>query len=141
MLYAITLAGQWFAAVVRILCSYIVLALIALITGWPIPSNWIALAIGFAPLVVSLLALLLPPLIAPLDGRWWEISSGGRPPEQDEQRSIRPRDRASYANTTLSCASPGTGSSPKTPARTPPPTPKRCASTAACSKAPTRFPP
>ena len=88
VLYAITLAGQWFAAVVRVLCSYIVLALIALITGWPIPSNWIALAIGFGPLVISLLALLIPPLIAPIDGRWWEISSGGRPPEQDEQEAF-----------------------------------------------------
>jgi Zn-dependent protease with chaperone function len=88
MLYLITLAGQWFAAVVRVLCSYIVLALIALITGWPIPSNWIALAIGFGPLIVSLLALLVPPLIAPIDGRWWEISTGGRPPEQDEQEAF-----------------------------------------------------
>ena len=39
VLYAITLAGQLLAAFVRVLSSYIVLALIALITGWPIPSN------------------------------------------------------------------------------------------------------
>jgi hypothetical protein len=88
VLYAITLAGQWFAAVVRVLSAYIILALIALITGWPIPSSWIALGIGFGPLIVSLLALLIPPLIAPLDGRWWEISSRGRPPEQDEQEAF-----------------------------------------------------
>jgi Zn-dependent protease with chaperone function len=85
VLYAITLAGQALSAFVRVLSAYIVLALIALITGWPIPSNWIALAIGFGPLVISLLALICPPLILPIDGRWWEISSGGRPPEQDEQ--------------------------------------------------------
>jgi Zn-dependent protease with chaperone function len=88
VLYAITLAGQFFAALARVLVSFIVLALIALVTGWPIPSNWIALAIGFGPLIISLLALLVPPLIAPLDGHWWEISSGGRPPEQDEQEAF-----------------------------------------------------
>jgi Zn-dependent protease with chaperone function len=88
VLYVLTLAGQWFAAVVRVLCAYIVLALIALVTGWPIPSNWIALAIGFGPLIVSLLALIVPPLILPIDGRWWEISTGGRPPEQDEQEAF-----------------------------------------------------
>ena len=58
VLYLITLAGQWFAAVVRVLSSYIVLALIALITGWPIPSNWIASQSASVP-VVSLLALLV----------------------------------------------------------------------------------
>jgi Zn-dependent protease with chaperone function len=84
VLYAITLAGQWFAAVARWLIAYLTLEIIRLITGWPIPSNPIALAIAFIPLAVSLLALLLPPLVAPIEGRWWEISSGGRPPEQDE---------------------------------------------------------
>jgi Zn-dependent protease with chaperone function len=89
VLYTITLAGQWFAAVARTLILYIILALIALVTGWPIPSNTIALVIAFAPLAVSLLALICPPLILPIDGRWWEISSGGRPPEQDEQEAFQ----------------------------------------------------
>jgi Zn-dependent protease with chaperone function len=88
VLYTITLAGQLFAAFVRVLSAYIILALIALITGWPIPSNTLALVIGFAPLVLSLLALIIPPLILPIDGRWWEISSGGRPPEQDEHEAF-----------------------------------------------------
>jgi len=87
-LYAITLAGQWFAVFARWLILYLTLALIALITGWPIPANTIAVAIACAPLAVSLLALLCPPLIAPLDGRWWEISSGGRAPEPDEQEAF-----------------------------------------------------
>jgi len=88
VLYTITLAGQALSGFVRVLSAYIVLALIALITSWPIPSNPIALAIGFGPLVISLLALICPPLILPIDGRWWEISSGGRPPEQDEQEAF-----------------------------------------------------
>jgi Zn-dependent protease with chaperone function len=87
-LYAVTLAAQWFAAVARWLLAYIALELVKLITGWPIPSNQIALAFAFAPLVVSLLSVLCPPLIAPLDGRWWEISSGGRPPEDDEREAF-----------------------------------------------------
>lgn len=88
VLYAITLAGQAFAGFTRGLIAYIVLALIALITGWPIPSNTLATVIALAPLVVSLLALIIPPLILPIDGRWWEISSGGRPPEQDEREAF-----------------------------------------------------
>ena len=85
VLYAITLAGQLIAAFARALIADIVLSIIGWIMGWPIPVEPIALAIGFAPLAVSLLALLLPPLVAPIDGRWWEISTGGRPPEPDEQ--------------------------------------------------------
>lgn len=88
VLYTVTLAGQVLAAWVRGLIAYIVLALIALITGWAIPSNTLALAISVAPLAVSLLALICPPLILPIDGRWWEISSGGRPPEQDEREAF-----------------------------------------------------
>jgi Zn-dependent protease with chaperone function len=88
LLYALTFAGQWFAAFTRVVGSYIAIALIALITGWPIPSEALALTIGFGPLLISLLALLIPPLIAPVDGRWWEVSCGGRPPEQDEQEAF-----------------------------------------------------
>ena len=88
VLYAITLAGQWFSAVARWLIAYLTLEIIRLITGWPIPSTPIALAIAFIPLAVSILALLLAPLVAPIEGRWWEISAGGRPPEQDEHEAF-----------------------------------------------------
>ena len=64
------------------------LGIIGLVTSWPIPINAIALAVAFAPLVVSLLSVLCPPLIAPIDGRWWEMSTGGRPPEQDEREAF-----------------------------------------------------
>lgn len=84
-LYALSLAGQLFAAVARWLIVYLSLSLIGLITGWPIPAEPIALTIAFVPLGVSLLAVICPPLILPIDGRWWEISSGGRAPEQNEQ--------------------------------------------------------
>jgi Zn-dependent protease with chaperone function len=83
-LYAVTLAGQLVAAFARLVLVYIPLALLGVITGWPIPANMIALILAFAPLAVSLLALLCPWVILPIDGRWWEISSGGRPPEADE---------------------------------------------------------
>jgi hypothetical protein len=88
VLYAITLAGQWFAAVARWILVYLALEIVRLLTGWPIPSNPIALGIAFLPLVVSLLALLCPLLIAPIDGRWWEISTGGRAPEEDEHEAF-----------------------------------------------------
>ena len=88
-LYAITLAAHWFSAVARYLILSIVLGLIGLLTGWPIPVNTIALVLALAPLAISLLAVICPPLIAPLDGRWWEISTGGRPPEQDEHEAFQ----------------------------------------------------
>jgi Zn-dependent protease with chaperone function len=87
-LYAITLAAQWFAVIARYLIIYVVLGLIGLITGWAIPVETSALVLALAPLAISLLAAICPPLIAPFDGRWWEISSGGRPPEQDEREAF-----------------------------------------------------
>lgn len=88
-LYAITLAAHWFSAVARYLILSVVLGLIGLVTGWPIPVNTISLVLALAPLAVSLLAVICPPLIAPFDGRWWEISTGGRPPEQDEREAFQ----------------------------------------------------
>jgi Zn-dependent protease with chaperone function len=88
VLYALTLAGQLVAAFVRALVANIVLGIAVWIMGWSIPVEPIALAVGFAPVAVSLLALLLPPLVAPIDGRWWEISCGGRPPEPDEREAF-----------------------------------------------------
>lgn len=87
-LYAVTFAAQWFSVVARWLIVYIVLGLIALVTGWAIPVEASALVLALAPLAISLLALACPPLIAPFDGRWWEISTGGRPPEQDEREAF-----------------------------------------------------
>jgi Zn-dependent protease with chaperone function len=88
VLYAITLAGQWFAAAARWIMIYLLLELVRLFTGWPVPSNPIALVVAFLPLVASLLAVICPPLVLPVDGRWWEISTGGRPPELDEQEAF-----------------------------------------------------
>ncbi len=83
-LYAATLAAHVMCGFARGLIAYSVLWFIGLVTGWPIPANTIALLLAYAPLAVSLLCVLCPPLIAPITGRWWEMSVGGRPPEQDE---------------------------------------------------------
>ncbi len=87
-LYAITLAAQWFSVIARYLIIYVVLGLIGLVTGWAIPVEMTATVLALAPLGISLLAVICPPLIAPFDGRWWEISTGGRPPEQDEREAF-----------------------------------------------------
>jgi len=88
LLYALTLAAELLAAAARALIVTVVLSIVHLLTGWPIPTTPIATVIAFAPLVVSLLSVICPPLIAPLDGRWWEISCGGRAPEQDEREAF-----------------------------------------------------
>ncbi len=89
LLYAITLAGQLLAAAARVLIVTVVLWVVHLITGWPIPTSQIAAVIAFAPLAVSLLAVICPPLVAPIDGRWWEIATGGRAPEPDEREAFQ----------------------------------------------------
>ena len=83
-LYALTLAAHALSAIARVVIVYYCLWFADVLTGWSIPANTIALIVAFAPLAVSLLSLLCPPLIAPIDGHWWEMSTGGRPPEQDE---------------------------------------------------------
>jgi Zn-dependent protease with chaperone function len=88
LLYAITLAAQLLGAAARGLLTVVVLEIVGLLTGWPIPINAIATAAAFAPLVISLLCVLCPPVVAPIDGRWWEMSTGGRPPEQDEREAF-----------------------------------------------------
>jgi Zn-dependent protease with chaperone function len=88
VLYAVTLAGQLVAGFARAFAANIVIGISAWIMGWSLPVEQIAVAVGFAPVVVSLLALLVPPLVAPVDGRWWAISTGGRPPEPDEQEAF-----------------------------------------------------
>jgi Zn-dependent protease with chaperone function len=89
VLYALTLVGQLLAASARALIVTIVLWVVHLLTGWPIPTTQIATVIAFAPLAVSLLSVICPPLIAPVDGRWWEIATGGRTPEQDEREAFQ----------------------------------------------------
>jgi Zn-dependent protease with chaperone function len=88
LLYAVTLAGQVLAAIARGWITVVVLGILGVITGWLIPIEAIALVVAFAPLAVSLLSVLCPPLIAPIDGRWWEMSSGGRAPEPDEREAF-----------------------------------------------------
>lgn len=83
-LYALTLAAHAVSAIARALIAYTSLWLTAVLTDWPIPTNTIALIVAFTPLAASLLCVICPPLIAPIDGRWWETSTGGRPPEPDE---------------------------------------------------------
>lgn len=87
-LYVVTFAAQWFGVIARYLIIYVVLGLIGLVTGWAIPVETTAIVLAIVPLAISLLALICSPLIAPLDGRWWEISTGGRPPEQDEREAF-----------------------------------------------------
>jgi Zn-dependent protease with chaperone function len=89
VLYAITLAGQLLGAIARALITATLLEIVGLFTGWQIPINPIALTVAFAPLAISLLSVLCPVLIAPLDGRWWEMSTGGRPPEPDEREAFQ----------------------------------------------------
>ncbi len=88
VLYAVTLAGQFLGAIARGWITVIALAILGLITGWSIPIEPIALTVAFAPLAASLLSVLCPPLVAPIDGRWWEMSSGGRAPEPDEREAF-----------------------------------------------------
>jgi Zn-dependent protease with chaperone function len=88
-LYGLTLAAHVLSAFARGLITFIVLGLAGVLTGWPVPANTIAEIVAFAPLGVSLLSLLCPPLIAPIDRRWWEMSTGGRPPEHDELEAFK----------------------------------------------------
>jgi Zn-dependent protease with chaperone function len=88
VLYALTLAGQLLGAAARAFITTVVLWIVGLLTGWSIPVNAIATVVAFGPLVVSLLSVICPPLVAPIDGRWWEIASGGRAPEQDEREAF-----------------------------------------------------
>jgi Zn-dependent protease with chaperone function len=88
LLYVATLAGQLSAAVARWLIAAVTLDVVAWLTGWPIPVGQLSLTIAFAPLLASLLCLLCPPLMDPIAGRWWEMSCGGRPPEQDEHEAF-----------------------------------------------------
>lgn len=83
-LYALTLAGQLAGAFARGLIVTVTLKLVGWIAGWSIPAETIGWVVAFAPLAASALCVICPALAAPISGRWWEISCGGRPPEDDE---------------------------------------------------------
>jgi len=88
-LYALTLAAHLLTAICRGVIAIVVFWLAALLTGWPIPVDTIAPIVAFAPLAASLVCVICPPLVAPIAGRWWEISSGGRAPEPDEREAFQ----------------------------------------------------
>jgi Zn-dependent protease with chaperone function len=79
-LYAMTLAAQVLAAAARFVILFPALLIVSGITGWSLPENTIAMILAFAPLILSLVTLVVP-----LDGWWWELTSGGRRPTQEEQ--------------------------------------------------------
>lgn len=81
LLYAATFAIQIFCAQARGLIAYVALWLVFLLLGWPsAPMNALAVAIGFGPLAVSVLTLVLP-----LGGWWWQQRVGGRRPSARER--------------------------------------------------------
>jgi Zn-dependent protease with chaperone function len=87
-LYVITLFFQLLGAFARALVVKVALEIIGSLAGWPIPAEPIALVVGFGPLFVSALCLIVPPLVCPIMGHWWQMDSGGRAPVQDELESF-----------------------------------------------------
>ncbi len=84
VLYVITLVCHVLSAWMRGTVVYYTLAFIGLFAPWSIPVTPIAWVAACAPLAASALCLIIPPLVCPGMGRWWEMSSGGRRPVQDE---------------------------------------------------------
>ena len=85
VLYLITLVCQVPGAFARGIATFLFLAVCQFLTGWPIPVQVLADVLAGAPLALSALCLLCPPIMDPLVGNWWEYDCGGRPPEEDEQ--------------------------------------------------------
>jgi Zn-dependent protease with chaperone function len=79
-LYAVTWGLQWICAGFRTTISGGVLTVANFIMGWNLPIHNLALLIGFGPLVISLLTLVLP-----LGGWLFEQQSGGRRPSERER--------------------------------------------------------
>lgn len=79
-LYAATWALQWFTAAFRYFAALLLLWLANVIFGWDLPTQVLALIVGFAPLFLSLATLVLP-----LGGWWFQQSEGGRRPSEREQ--------------------------------------------------------
>ncbi len=80
LLYAATWALQWFSAPFRYFAALLVLVIVNWIAGWNLPDHYLALAVGFGPLVISLATLVLP-----LGGWWFQQQSGGRRPSERER--------------------------------------------------------
>lgn len=87
LLYATTFALQFFCASFRAFIAYPALSvfawLLAIFTGGHVHIPYLhvaALVIGYGPLVLSLLTLVLP-----IDGWWWEQSEGARRPSERER--------------------------------------------------------
>jgi Zn-dependent protease with chaperone function len=80
-LYVITWVLQWFlAAGFRYLAALAVFWPIDAIFGLGLPIHYLAILVGFAPLVISLATLLLP-----LGGWWFQQQEGGREPSERER--------------------------------------------------------
>ncbi len=60
-----------------------VLVVLNWVTGWGLPVHYLALAVAFGPLVVSLATLVLP-----LGGWWFEHQEGGRRPSERERAAF-----------------------------------------------------
>jgi hypothetical protein len=82
-LYAATWALQWFCAGFRYLAAAGVVVLVNWIAGWGLPVHFLALVVGFGPLVVSLATLVLP-----MGGWWFEHQEGGRRPSERERAAF-----------------------------------------------------
>ena len=81
ILYLATFALQLPCASIRAFVAYPPLWLTFKLLGQPTSIvHGIALIVGYGPLALSLAMLLLP-----LDGWWWEQSTGGRAPSEREQ--------------------------------------------------------
>jgi Zn-dependent protease with chaperone function len=89
VLYALTLLLQVPGALARAVIVELSLGLLAFVTHWPIPVKLLMTVCAVGPLVVSLLTVICPWLICPIAGRWWEMHTGGRPPEEDEREALR----------------------------------------------------
>lgn len=83
-LYGATWALQWFSWPFRYFGALAVLWLANAIAGWNLPIHYMALAIGFGPLAISLLTLVYP-----AGGWWFEQQQGGRRPSEREQAVFR----------------------------------------------------
>jgi Zn-dependent protease with chaperone function len=79
-LYILTWALQWFSAPFRYFGALLVLTIVNWITGWSLPAQYLALAVGFGPLMISLATLVLP-----LGGWWFQQQMGGRAPSERER--------------------------------------------------------
>jgi Zn-dependent protease with chaperone function len=86
-LYLITLFCHLLSGFARGVVVYLVLWFIGLFAPFSIPANLIAVVAAYAPLVLSPLSLIFPPLQW-IMGYWWEMESGGRRPVEEEREAF-----------------------------------------------------